>query len=143
MDAHDDRNRAPDAFDASDAPGASDARDALGAARAAESRAAHRPTRASRFRGLLLLNGALLIGLAAVSWNPSAGAQDNTPRGDYTMVAGGVNSSPGSAAIYIADALNEELVAIIYNQQTKVIEGVGFRNLRADTANIARTGSNR
>jgi hypothetical protein len=93
-----------------------------------------RPTR--NLRGLLMLNGALLLLLAAVTWGAAVHGQSRG-RGDYTMVAGGVNGSD-SHAVYIADVTNQELIAITYNHSTKLIEGIGYRNLASDAANLAR-----
>lgn len=83
-----------------------------------------------RLRGLLALNGALLALLGAVTFGPSADAQYRA-RGQYTMVAGGADGA-NSAVVYIVDSVNQELVAVTYNTQTKLLDGVGYRNLRAD-----------
>lgn len=98
---------------------------------------ANSPT--SGLRGLLLLNAALLGVLAAVTLSSSnAGAQSPTRgRGEYTMVAGGVNGTDASA-IYIADVANQELIAMIYNNNTHVLDGVGYRNMAKDAVDVAR-----
>lgn len=95
-----------------------------------------RRTPASNLRGLLLLNGLLLAVLLAVTFGDSAEAQSRI-RGDYTMVAGGVNGSQ-SSAVYIVDVANQELMAISYNQNTQALYGVGYRNLAYDAS--SRTG---
>lgn len=94
------------------------------------------PRAATNLRGLLLLNGLLLAVLLAVTFGESADAQSKG-RGNYTMVAGGVNGS-NSSAVYVADVVNQELIAITYNQNTKRLEGIGYRNLAYDAA--VRTG---
>lgn len=92
--------------------------------------------RANPIRGLIALNAALLIILAVITFSSIAKAQARG-RGEYTMVAGGVPGSD-SAAIYIADVSNQELVIMTYNPQTKVLDGVGYRHLAQDAANVAR-----
>lgn len=91
-------------------------------------------------RGLIALNLALLAVLALVTFASGpvqAGAQARG-RGEYTMVAGG---APGTdaAAVYIVDVANQELIAITYNQQTKQLDGIGYRNLAADAAALTRS----
>lgn len=93
---------------------------------------------ARNLRGLWALNIALLIVLACVTLGGSLQARAQARgRGDYTMVAGGVNGSD-VAAVYIADVANQEIIAMVYNQQTKVLDGIGYRNLAADAASVQR-----
>jgi len=94
-----------------------------------------------RLRGLLALNGALLMALGAVVFGPSADAQLR-PRGDYTMVAGRVNGAH-SGVVYIVDTANQELIALTYDHNEKRVEGVGYRNLAADASNQLRAGGGR
>lgn len=85
-------------------------------------------------RNLLILNGALLGALALVTLAPSAGAERGQParaRGDYSMVAGRVVGG-NAAGIYILDTVNQEMIAVRWNQANKAIEGVGFRDLTRD-----------
>jgi len=99
----------------------------------------HSPAR-TNLRGLWALNIALLAVLAAVTLGGSLQARAQAQargRGDYTMVAGGVNGSE-VAAVYIADVANQEIIAMVYNQQTKVLDGLGYRNLAADAASVQR-----
>ncbi len=86
--------------------------------------------RATGTWGLLVLNAVLLGLLAAVTFAPDADAQSRG-RGDYTMVAGGVNGSLGSA-VYIVDVVNQDLIAVTYDPSTRRLEGLGYRNLAAD-----------
>ena len=88
--------------------------------------------RATNRRGLLLLNVMLLALLAAVTFGSSADAQSRV-RGQYTMVAGGVNGST-SSAVYIVDVINQEMMAVTYNQNTKRLDGIGYVNLAFDAA---------
>ncbi len=87
-------------------------------------------------RGLLLLNVALLAVLAAVTFGSTAGAQQGgRGRGEYTMVTGGAMGTD-AGVIYIADVQNQEMIAMQYNANTKVLDGVGYRNLAADGSNV-------
>ena len=95
-------------------------------------------TRTSGMCGLLLLNALLLAALAAVTFGSSAGAQNAVRgRGEYTMVTGGANGTD-AGIIYIADVANQEVIAMAYNVNNKVLDGVGYRNLAADAANVVK-----
>jgi hypothetical protein len=87
-------------------------------------------------RPLLAINAALLIVLAAITFGSSAGAQSRG-RGDYTMVAGGVNGSE-SSAVYVVDERNQELIAITFDMNARNLQGIAYRNLAADAAVVAR-----
>jgi hypothetical protein len=97
-------------------------------------------TRAPDLRALVLLNAALLIVLGAVTFSSSAGAQARG-RGDYTMVGGGVNGAEASA-VYVADASNQELIALTFNVNTRRLEGIGYRNLALDAARVTQRPGN-
>lgn len=90
----------------------------------------------STLRGLIVLNAALLIVLAGVTFGASVNGQSRN-RGEYTMVAGGVQGSDG-AAVHIVDVANQEMITMAYNPNTKVLDGVGYRNLMADAASVGR-----
>ncbi len=92
-------------------------------------------TKSGSMRGMLLLNAAQLALLAAVTFGSSAGAQSARGRGEYTMVTGGANGT-NAGIVYIADVANQEVIAMVYNNNTKVMDGVGYRNLAADAASI-------
>lgn len=95
-------------------------------------------SKSSGLRGLLLLNALLLATLAAVTFGSSAGAQNAARgRGEYTMVTGGANGID-AGIIYIADVANQEVIAMYYNNSSKVLDGVGYRNLAADAANVVK-----
>ncbi|MEE8154235.1 MAG: hypothetical protein V3T53_04665 [Phycisphaerales bacterium] len=91
----------------------------------------------SNLRSLLAINAALLGLLALVSFAPAAGAQGRG-RGDYTMVGGGANGA-NSAVVYIIDAANQEMIAATFNVNTRVLDGVGYRNLAQDAAQVLRS----
>ena len=88
-------------------------------------------------RSLLAINAALLGLLALVSFAPAVGAQGRG-RGDYTMVGGGANGT-NSAIVYIIDAANQEMIAATFNVNTRVLDGVGYRNLAQDAAQVLRS----
>ncbi len=87
-------------------------------------------------RALFAINAALLGLLALVSFASTAGAQGRG-RGEYTMVGGSVNGSE-SSAVYIVDSANQELVAITYDINTRVMTGIGYRNLAQDAGAVVR-----
>lgn len=93
--------------------------------------------------GLLAANVVLLMALGALSWSPWAGAQntaEHTPgraRGDYTMITGHT-AAGGASVVYILDSNNEELVALRWDQPTRAMAGVGYRNLSTD--NVSKPG---
>ena len=92
----------------------------------------------SVLRGLLLLNAVLLIVLALVTFGSAVKAQPAPrSRGEYTMVAGG-GSGTDASIIWIADVANQELIAMTYDHNNRVLDGVGYRNLAADAASVVR-----
>ena len=93
------------------------------------------PARTS-LRGLLLLNAALLALLAAVTFGPSAIGQVRVP-GEYTMAAGGAQGA-NAGIVYVVDVRNQELVAVTYDYNTKKLNGVGYRNIGSDMAQVLR-----
>jgi hypothetical protein len=96
------------------------------------------PARPTNLRGLVALNIVLLMVLAAVTFGASVHAQNARGRGEYTMVSGGVNGS-NSAAVWIVDVANQEMIALTFTQQpNRQIEGIGYRNLAADAASLTR-----
>ncbi len=89
-------------------------------------------------RRLIVLNAALGAVLLAMLVGPSshAGASDEQPvtvrpRGEYTMVSG--KTTLGNVnAVYIVDAVNQEIVALRWDPNKKSFSGIGYRNLDAD-----------
>ena len=53
-------------------------------------------------------------------------------RGDYTMESGRIQGG-NTNAVYIVDAANQEFVAVRWNNSGKALDGIGYRNLQADT----------
>ena len=92
--------------------------------------------RGSSLGGLIAVNAALLGVLALVTFAPAVAAQARA-RGAYTMVAGGVNNSQ-SSAVYIVDIVNQEMMVVTYDNSTRSLQGIGYRNLTADAADLVR-----
>ncbi len=90
--------------------------------------------RAGSMRALLAVNAVLVLILAAVTLSPAVNAQGRS-RGAYAMVAGGTNNIQ-SSAVYIVDAINQELVVVTYDGTTRALTGINYRNLAADAADV-------
>lgn len=91
-----------------------------------------------RGTGLVALNVVLLAVLGVVSIVPGLEAQSmrGSPqvprvRGEYAVV-GGQTMGDTASTIYVLDSANRELVSLRWNESTKSIEGVGFRDLVRD-----------
>ena len=85
-------------------------------------------------KGLLLLNGLLIALLGAVTFAPAAEAQQRF-RGKYAMVAGRAQGST-PYLLYILDQNSRQLVAVRYNVQQDLLEGMGYRDLVKDAVTI-------
>jgi len=85
-------------------------------------------------KGLLLLNGLLIALLAAVTFAPTAEAQQRF-RGKYAMVSGRAQGST-PYLLYILDQNSRQLVAVRYNVQQDLLEGMGYRDLVKDAVTI-------
>ena len=88
------------------------------------------------WRKLLALNAGLLALLGVVTFGSIAQGQARG-RGEYTMVAGGAQGSDAQT-VYIIDVSNQEMIAVVFNPNTKALEGVGYRNLAADAGALNR-----
>ncbi len=88
-----------------------------------------------RRSGLVVLNLVLLGVLGVVTIAPRVDAQSmmQTPRvrGEYTVV-GGETLGDTASTIYVLDSANREIVSLRWNDSTKSLEGVGFRDLVRD-----------
>lgn len=95
-----------------------------------------------RVRALVTLNGVLLVVLAVLTLAPgSATAQSRTPRahGQYAIVGGTIQGRT-SAAVFVVDASNEEMVALLWDSSRRRYQAVGYRDLRADREAADRRG---
>ncbi|MAC18714.1 MAG: hypothetical protein CMJ23_03375 [Phycisphaerae bacterium] len=86
-------------------------------------------------KGLLVLNGLLVAVLAAITFAPSADAQSQRFRGKYTMVSG---RSQGTTPylLYILNQNSRELVAVRYNVQQNMLEGMAYADLAKDSVTV-------
>jgi hypothetical protein len=55
------------------------------------------------------------------------------------MVAGQIQGGGSASAIYISDSINEEIVAVRWNQSRNELDGIDYRSLVED----AQSGGNR
>lgn len=88
-------------------------------------------TRLTRF-GVAAVLGVLGTGLLATPLVAQSRDQGR-PSGDYSVV-GGMTLGSHANVIYVLDSANRELVALRWNDSTKALEGVGYRDLVADLA---------
>jgi hypothetical protein len=84
---------------------------------------------------LIAVNAVLLALLGAVSLSPPARAQRagnaRTP-GAYTMVSGRITGSTPHA-VYLVDSTNQELLTLLWNQSSRGLEVIAYRDVNADT----------
>lgn len=90
--------------------------------------------RPSPRRGLIALNAVLLAALAGVTVAPRATAQNQgsaRARGEYTLVGGEI-SGANANAIYLLDAVNREIITLMWDNSRKRLYGIGYRDLASD-----------
>ncbi len=87
--------------------------------------------------GLLALNAALLLVLGGVALAPKLHAQVRN-RSTYAMVSGSIRGQV-QPVLFVADEGTAELVAVSWDDQSKTLVGMGYRNLASDANEIART----
>lgn len=90
----------------------------------------------TQFFSLIALNAVLLAALATVSLSGRADAQDRQ-RGAYTLISCGVTGTPLSV-VYVIDEANNELVALAWDDTSKKMNYVGYRNIAADSMQARR-----
>lgn len=87
--------------------------------------------------GLVAVNAALAIALLLVEFAPLANAQpaqaSSRPRGDYTLIGGEIQTG-NSDAIYVIDSVNQDMIVLRWEDGRNVLEGVGYRDLDADSS---------
>jgi hypothetical protein len=85
--------------------------------------------------GLVALNLVLLGVLGVLTFSPQVGAQmGGEPmrvRGEYTLV-GSETLGETASTVHVLDSANRELVSLRWNDSTKALEGLGFRDLVRD-----------
>jgi len=101
------------------------------------------PVIPTRYRGLIALNVAALGILCLITFAGSAAAQPSRERvaGEYTMVTGELQARTEDA-IYIIDARNREMLALMWDRSQRSLEpiGAGYRNFDADARANERRG---
>ena len=85
-------------------------------------------------KGLVLLNGLMLVILAAMTFAPTAEAQQRF-RGKYAMVSGRAQGSV-TYLLYIVDQNSRQMVAVRYNVQQNLLEGMGYADLVKDGVSV-------
>jgi hypothetical protein len=90
-------------------------------------------SRSRTFKPLIYLNAGLLLALGVITLAPETHAQraGGRVRGEYTMVSGRIMGG-NTNVVYIVDAANQEFVAVRWNNGSKSLDGLGYRNLQAD-----------
>ncbi len=87
---------------------------------------------------LIVLNVLLLAILGAVTLGPSAKAQTARSRGQYLMVGGRYVLNQAGVA-YILDQSNQELISLSWNDSSKNLFGIGYRNIPKEVEQIQKT----
>lgn len=88
----------------------------------------------TRRQWLIAANLALAasIALAALAV-PARGLQPaSRARGQYTMIAGELRGGGDASGIYIVDSINEEIVALRWNESHSQLDGLDYRDLEVD-----------
>ncbi len=68
---------------------------------------------------------------------PGVGVGAARGRGEYTMVAGKIQGAT-TAAIYVVDAANQEVVALGWDRATNRLEPIGHRSLSDDARYLTK-----
>ncbi|MCE9619706.1 MAG: hypothetical protein K8R92_07330 [Planctomycetes bacterium] len=87
---------------------------------------------------LILLNALLLALLGAVTLGPGAKAQAPRSRGQYLMVGGRYVLNQAGVA-YILDQSNQELISLSWNDSSKNLFGIGYRNIPKEVEQIQKS----
>ena len=79
-------------------------------------------------QALIILNAVLILILGLVTLGPSAKGQTARSRGQYLMVGGKYVMNQAGVA-YILDQSNQELISLSWNDSSKNLFGIGYRNI--------------
>lgn len=92
-----------------------------------------RPTRISRRGMLIAINAGMLGTLGTVLYGPTALAQIGAARapGEYAVIGGDMPGSNNNT-VFVIDAANREMIALEWNDSTRSLVGIGFRDLATD-----------
>ena len=97
------------------------------------SRAALRGVLASANVALLVLVGVVVVQPKSADAQAPVGSQ--RARGDYTLISGDI-SAGSTAAIYIIDSANQEVLTMRWDNSRLTLTTIGYRDLQADAAAI-------
>ncbi len=95
----------------------------------------------TRLGSLVLLNIALLGGLALVSLSPGTSViadGQSSGRGEYVAISGTIAGTK-TPVIWVVNQASQELVAFQYEEQRNQLVGIGYRNLNNDAVTIKRS----
>ena len=99
------------------------------------------PRANSSTKFLIAANIAALGLLAVVELSGSAWAQSFRPRGTYTAASGRIQGTE-THVVYIVDESTQEVIAVQWDPRAKQIQGLGYRSLPSDAADMVRPRSN-
>ena len=96
--------------------------------------------RRPRLFALTILNAAILVAIIALPLTRNAEGQDaRTTRSHATYsMAGGNVGGFATGAIYIVDETHDEMISLMWNDKSKVLTSIGYRNLAADGGSSVR-----
>ena len=96
--------------------------------------------RRPRLLALTILNAAILVAIIALPLTHKAEGQDaRTARSHATYsMAGGNVGGFATGAIYIVDETHDEMISLMWNDKSKVLTSIGYRNLAADSGASTR-----
>ena len=96
--------------------------------------------RRPRLVALMILNVAILLAIIALPLTRRADGQDARmvrSHATYSMAGGNVGGF-ATGAIYIVDETHDEMISLMWNDKSKVLTSIGYRNLAADGGASAR-----
>ena len=96
--------------------------------------------RRPRLFALTILNAAILVAIIALPLTQNAEGQDaraTRSHATYSMAGGNVGGF-ATGAIYIVDETHDEMISLMWNDKSKVLTSIGYRNLAADGGASAR-----
>lgn len=89
---------------------------------------------------LAALNAVLILALGVITLAPEAAAQarrtsGGRSKGQYVLVGGQVNTDDNNA-VYVLDAVNRDVIALVWNDPQNRFIGVGYRSLTDDAETV-------
>jgi hypothetical protein len=99
-----------------------------------------KPIRSRRLQALIAANLLMALAIAAVPFARRATAQEGgavRSVSTYSM-AGGNIGGVDAGVLFIVDETHEEMISVMWNEKSRLIVPIGYRNLNADAAGGAR-----